>query len=92
VGLGGSGWRSDTFLHLVRSLTTPFLSKFTSQKFKFFVSQLNQSDLAYLAGLMESGKLKPVIDRTYDSLAATPEALEYLEQGRARGKVVLIGN
>ena len=89
VGLGGAGWRSDTGLHLIRALTTPLMSKFTSQKFKFFVAQLNHADLAYLAELMQSGKVKPVLDRTYASLSDTPQALEYLEQGHAHGKVVI---
>ena len=89
VGLGGAGWRGDTLLHMVRSFTTPLMSKFTSQKFKFFIAQLNHDDLAYLAELMQSGKVTPVIDRTYKSLNEVPEALGYLEQGHARGKVVV---
>ena len=56
VGLGGSGWHEDSWLHLVRSFTTPLMSKFTSQKFKFFIAQLNHNDLAYLADLMQGGK------------------------------------
>jgi NADPH:quinone reductase-like Zn-dependent oxidoreductase len=90
VGLGGAGWHEDSWLHLVRSFTTPLMSKFTSQKFKFFIAELNHNDLAYLADLMQSGKMKPVIDRTYKSLTETPQALAYLEQGHARGKVVII--
>jgi NADPH:quinone reductase-like Zn-dependent oxidoreductase len=89
AGLGGAGWHEDSWLHLVRSFTTPLMSKFTSQKFKFFIAELNHNDLAYLADLMQSGKMKPVIDRTYKSLSETPEALAYLEQGHARGKVVI---
>jgi NADPH:quinone reductase-like Zn-dependent oxidoreductase len=53
-----------------------------------FLAQLNQEDLAVLQGLLESGKIKPVIDRTY-SLSETPEAIRYLEAGHARGKVVI---
>ena len=89
VGLGGAGWHEDTALHLVRSFTTPLMSKFTSQKFKFFIAELNHNDLAYLADLMQTGKMKPVIDRTYKSLSETPQALVYLEEGHARGKVVI---
>jgi NADPH:quinone reductase-like Zn-dependent oxidoreductase len=65
------------------------MSKFTSQKFKFFIAELNHNDLAYLADLMEGGKMKPVIDHTYTSLSESPQALAYLEEGHARGKVVL---
>src|SRR5947199_940716 len=89
VGIGGAGWHEDTWSHMARSFTTPFMSKFTSQKFKFFIAELNHNDLTYLADLMQSGKMKPVIDRTYKSLTETPQALAYLEQGHARGKVVI---
>ena len=89
AGIGGAGWHEDTWSHMARSFTTPFMSKFTSQKFKFFIAELNHNDLTYLADLMQSGKMKPVIDRTYKSLTETPQALAYLEQGHARGKVVI---
>jgi NADPH:quinone reductase-like Zn-dependent oxidoreductase len=89
AGLGGAGWHEDTWEHLVRSFTTPLMSKFTSQKFSFYIAQLNHQDLALLADLMQSGKVTPVIDRTYKSLGEVREALQYLEQGHARGKVVL---
>src|SRR5213083_2495960 len=89
VGLGGAGWHEDTLTHLIRSFTTPLMSKFTSQKFGFFVAQLNHDDLAFFADLMQSGKVTPVIDKTYKSLGEVQGALEYLEQGHARGKVVL---
>jgi NADPH:quinone reductase-like Zn-dependent oxidoreductase len=89
AGIGGAGWHEDTWLHIARSFTTPFRSKFTSQKFLFYISQLNHNDLAFLADLMQSGKIKPVIDRTYKSLSEIPEAIRYLDQGHARGKVVI---
>jgi len=89
AGIGGAGWHADTGTHIARSFSTPMMSKFTSQKFKFFIAELNHNDLAYLADLMQSGKLKQVIDRTYKSLSETPQALAYLEEGHARGKVVI---
>src|SRR5512132_230483 len=89
VVLRGSGWHEDSLLHLFRSFITPLMSKFTSQKFKFFIAELNHNDLAYLADLMQAGKMKPVIDHTYNSLSESPQALAYLEEGHARGKVVL---
>ena len=52
------------------------------------LAQLNHDDLAFLADLMQSGKVTPVIDRTY-TLSQTAEAIRYLEQGHARGKVVI---
>jgi NADPH:quinone reductase-like Zn-dependent oxidoreductase len=89
AGLGGAGWHENTWTHLVRSFTTPLMSKFTSQKFSFYIAQLNHGDLALLGDLMQSGKVTPVIDRTYKSLGEVQDALEYLEQGHARGKVVI---
>ena len=89
AGLGGAGWHEGTWAHLIRSFTTPLMSKFTSQKFSFYIAQLNHQDVAFLADLMQSGKVTPVIDRTYQSLGDIKEALEYLEQVHARGKVVI---
>lgn len=89
AGLGGAGWHEDTLEHLLRSFTTPLMSKFTNQKFSFFIAQLNHQDLALLGDLMQSGKVTPVIDRTYKGLGDIRDALAYLEQGHARGKVVI---
>jgi NADPH:quinone reductase-like Zn-dependent oxidoreductase len=64
------------------------LSQLGSQKFVAVMATLNGSDLAVLRDLIESGKVKPVIDRRYP-LSQTAEALRYLETGHARGKVVI---
>ena len=64
------------------------LSKFVSQQFAMILAQLNGDDLAKLGTLMQSGKVTPVIDRSY-KLSEAAEALRYLEKGHARGKVVL---
>jgi NADPH:quinone reductase-like Zn-dependent oxidoreductase len=58
------------------------------QRVKFFVAQVGLDDLAYLKGLIEEGKLRPVIDRTYP-LAEAREAVRYVGTGRARAKVVI---
>jgi NADPH:quinone reductase-like Zn-dependent oxidoreductase len=71
--------------HLARLLLA---SRGRSQTVKFFVAQINKDDLAYLGGLLEDGRLRPVIDRTY-ALGDAPEALAYLGEGHARGKVVV---
>jgi NADPH:quinone reductase-like Zn-dependent oxidoreductase len=64
------------------------LSPFVSQKMASFTVKPNKADLQFLKQLLEAGKLTPVIDRTY-SLSETPEAIRYLEEGHAKGKVVI---
>jgi NADPH:quinone reductase-like Zn-dependent oxidoreductase len=54
----------------------------------FILAKLNQGDLGVLRDLMQTGKLTPVIDRRY-KLSETAEAIRYLEEGHARGKVVI---
>jgi NADPH:quinone reductase-like Zn-dependent oxidoreductase len=63
-------------------------SVFVRQQGRPFVSMPNHADLVLLGQLVESGKVRPVIDRTYP-LSGTPEAFRYLERGHARGKVVI---
>ena len=58
------------------------------KKFKFFVAKSNQEDLAFMKELMEAGKIAPVIDRRYQ-LSETPQAIKYLGEGKARGKIVI---
>ena len=88
VGMGGSGWHDETLGRMGGALNAIVRSWFVSQKFVFFIANLNRPDLKILADLMESGKVTPVIDRTY-KLSETAQALKYLEQGHARGKVVI---
>lgn len=64
-------------------------SRFVSQRFVSFMAKLNSESLSTLRGLMESGKVIPVIDRRY-SLREVPEAIGYVEAGHARGKVVIL--
>ncbi len=52
------------------------------------IAKLNQKDLVFLKELVETGKVKPVIDRLYP-LSETADAIRYLEEGHARGKVVI---
>src|SRR6266542_1443310 len=63
-------------------------SKGRSQRMKFFVAKINHDDLAFLAELLEAGTVKSVIDRRYE-LSRAAEALAYLGEGHARGKVVI---
>jgi NADPH:quinone reductase-like Zn-dependent oxidoreductase len=64
------------------------LSPFVSQKLGTFVASENAVDLAALGDLVEAGTLTPAIDRTY-ALAETAAAIRYVQQGHARGKVVV---
>ena len=59
-----------------------------SQKAKFFVAKINKEDLGFLAELLEAGKVRSVIDRRF-ALSETADALRYLGEGHARGKVII---
>ncbi len=54
----------------------------------FFIAKLNQKDFIFLRSLLESGQIAPIIDRRY-SLRDLPEAIRYLEEGHAQGKIVI---
>jgi NADPH:quinone reductase-like Zn-dependent oxidoreductase len=71
-----------------RQIRAMMLSPFVGQKLGIFVCAENHEDLMVLKELIESGKLTPVIDRSYP-LAEVPEAIRYLEEGHAQGKVVI---
>jgi NADPH:quinone reductase-like Zn-dependent oxidoreductase len=84
-GVNESRWLGPGLTHAFKAM---FLSKFVSQQMGMMLAELNQKDLTFLADLMESGKVAPVIDKRY-KLSELPQAIEYLEQGHARGKVVI---
>jgi NADPH:quinone reductase-like Zn-dependent oxidoreductase len=69
-------------------LLAPVLSRIGSKKTRFFIANINQKDLGFLKELLEAGKVVPVIDKRYP-LSEAAEALRYLEERHARGKVVL---
>jgi NADPH:quinone reductase-like Zn-dependent oxidoreductase len=71
-----------------RQLRALLLSPLVSQKLGTFVSSENAEDLMVLRELIEAGKLTPAIDRTYP-LSEVPAAIRYMQEGRARGKVVI---
>ena len=73
---------------LVRQVKPLVLSPFARQNLRRFLSDPNREDLVVLKELVESGKLTPVIDKTYP-LRETPAALGYIEGGHAQGKVVI---
>jgi NADPH:quinone reductase-like Zn-dependent oxidoreductase len=69
-------------------LKAVLLSPFVSQKLLPFLAHSSKEDLIIMQGLLAAGKVTPVIDRTY-SLSEVPEAIRYLEDGHAQGKVVI---
>ncbi len=71
-----------------RLLTVLVLSPFVSQAMVPMLAKINREDLQILKELLEAGKVSPVIDRQY-GLDELPEAIRYLEEGHARGKVVI---
>jgi NADPH:quinone reductase-like Zn-dependent oxidoreductase len=71
-----------------RQLRALALSPFVSHKLTTFVSSENSTDLKAVSELIESGKVTPVIDRTFP-LGEVPDAIGYMQKGRARGKVVI---
>jgi NADPH:quinone reductase-like Zn-dependent oxidoreductase len=73
---------------LARLIGALVLSWFVSQKLVIFLARSNKEDLTIVGELMATGKVTPVIDRRF-SLSEVPEALRYLEEGHARGKVAI---
>ncbi|HEU5236047.1 MAG TPA: NAD(P)-dependent alcohol dehydrogenase, partial [Pyrinomonadaceae bacterium] len=87
-GIGGAGLHPESWGRIAGNFKAAFLSTFTSQKFVTYIAKLTKDDLTVLRDLMQTGKVTPAIDRTYQ-LSETAEAVRYLEEGHARGKVVI---
>jgi NADPH:quinone reductase-like Zn-dependent oxidoreductase len=88
AGVGGAGLHPGMLARVGRNFWNAFLSNFTPQKFVFYIAKLTKDDLNVLRELMQSGKVSPVMDRTY-RMSETQAAVRYLEEGHARGKVVI---
>jgi NADPH:quinone reductase-like Zn-dependent oxidoreductase len=90
VLIGGGGANEQGFLGgLAKALNAAIYSRFVKQKMGMMMADPSTKDLTLLADMVQSGKIKPVIDRTYKSLSQIPEAIRYVEEGHARGKVVI---
>jgi len=83
-----SGTGAQGIAMLVRLARPLMLSPFARQNLRRYLSVASRKDLVVLTKLVESGKLRPVIEKTYP-LRETPAALAYIEQGHVRGKVVI---
>lgn len=87
--IGGGGPDAGPWIEpLIGAIKALVLSWFVDQDMGMFLSESSAADLVILGGLMEAGKLTPVIDRTYP-LTQAADAMRYLEEGHARGKVVV---
>ncbi len=84
IGGGRGRWVGG----LARYFTTSALSPFVSQRMRAFFATASQEDLVYVKNLLEAGKVTPIIDRTYP-LSQTSQAISYVEEGHAQGKVVI---
>jgi len=85
IKAGGKASLAAVLLELLLSL---MLSLVSSKKVYTYIAKLNKKDLLLLKQFLEDGKIVPVIDRRYP-LSDTAEAIRYLEEGHAQGKVVL---
>ena len=85
--LAGGGGTSIGSL-LTGMLQQWWISKVEGKQIGSFLASINQEDLASARELLESGEVKPVIDRRYP-LSETAEALRYLGEGHAQGKIVI---
>ena len=83
-GEGGGRWLGG----FLRNLRAPLLSRFIGQRLRMLSSKPNQEDLQVLRELIEAGKLRPLVGRTYP-LGEVPEAMRALEAGKTRGKIVI---
>jgi NADPH:quinone reductase-like Zn-dependent oxidoreductase len=75
---------------LPRMAAAVVMSRFVRQKMTAFLSTSSKDDLVTLSELLDAGKITPVIDRTYP-LSEAAQAIAYLEEGHAKGKVVITG-
>ncbi len=84
-GDGGGRWTGGFFRGVLRA---PIVSLFVGQRLRGLATKIKQEDLVTLKGLVDAGSVMPVIDRTYPLIEA-PDAIRYLAQGHAAGKVVI---
>jgi len=88
VGVGAANGGGGTAAIMAGLVETAVLSRFGNQKMPFFLATNSKQDLMVLKELIEAGKVRPVVERTYP-LRETAAAIGYLEEGHARGKVVI---
>jgi len=82
------GQKGDWLGPMMGVIKASIVANFVDQKMGFFIAKLDHDDMKLLGELMQTGKVTPVIDRRYP-LSEAAKAMEYLETGRARGKVIV---
>ncbi len=89
AGIGGTSVSSNQALRrILGNFSASGFGSSGQQKFVSYVTKLNKEDIALLSDLLATGKIRPVIERTYKLSHAT-EALRLYDQGHARGKIVI---
>ena len=88
IGAGGGGPEVHSLDVLAGAIETLVLSLFVSEKLVTFLARANKKDLTTICEFIKNGTVTPVIDKRFP-LSGVPEAIRYLEQGHARGKVVI---
>ena len=90
AGMGGAGIKTGEALGRIAGnlFLARGLSSFTNQKFAQYMTKMSKEDLIMLGDLVQTGKVRPVIERTY-KLSDAPEAFRIFDQGHARGKIVI---
>jgi NADPH:quinone reductase-like Zn-dependent oxidoreductase len=84
-GDGGGNWTGGFFRGMLRG---PLVSLFVGQRLRGLATKVRQEDLLTVKEVVEAGTLTPVIDRTYPLIEA-PDAIRYLAEGHAGGKIVV---
>jgi NADPH:quinone reductase-like Zn-dependent oxidoreductase len=84
----GGGFQNRWFASGGRVIRAKVLSRFVSQTLRTFILSPKQENLSVLRELIEAGKVTPVVDRMYP-LSETPQAIDHVGGGHARGKVVI---
>jgi NADPH:quinone reductase-like Zn-dependent oxidoreductase len=89
AGIGGAGWHDGFVGRLLGELNSYIASRFVTQKFVAYIAEFNKKDMIVLHDLLATGKVKPVVDRTFP-FEQVPDAARYLDTGHAHGKVVVV--
>jgi NADPH:quinone reductase-like Zn-dependent oxidoreductase len=89
LAMAGGGSAGKWMIGPLLGMLHARLLSFGSRKFLGIFAKIDAPDLTFLGELMAAGKVTPVIDRRYP-LSELPEAMRYVEEGHARGKVVIV--